>query len=123
MADKLGYEQSYISAIELGTKGPPSTDFIETLISCLELDGEWQARVAHALEESQRKMILPNEASEDVYRMFNELRRQLEGLHPAQVELIEMALRLPKALAKQSLNRSLPPRRVREREKDKSVET
>lgn len=123
MADKLGYEQSYISAIELGIKGPPSPDFIDTLITRLELDEVWQARVAHSLEESQRKMILPNEASEDVYRMFNELRRQLETLHPAQVELIEMALRLPNELTKQKLSRSLPPRRVREREKDKAVET
>ncbi|WP_310317448.1 helix-turn-helix domain-containing protein [Paraburkholderia terricola] len=30
LAKKLGYEQAYVSALELGTK-PPSTEFLERL--------------------------------------------------------------------------------------------
>ncbi|WGG50951.1 helix-turn-helix domain-containing protein [Rugamonas sp. DEMB1] len=98
-ASQLGYEQSYISAIELGTKGPPSVDFVERLVQRLELDEHWQKRLLNALDESQRKIILPNEVSDETYKMFNELRRQIGALHPAQVELIQMALRMPAMLA------------------------
>ena len=94
-AARLGYEQSSISAIELGTKGPPSTEFIQRLVQRLELDEHWEALLHEALEESQRKIILPNESSDELYRMFNELRRQIGALHPAQVELMQMALRMP----------------------------
>lgn len=98
-ASQLGYEQSYISAIELGTKGPPSIDFVERLTQRLELDEHWQKRLLEALDESQRKIILPNEVSDETYKMFNELRRQIGALHPAQVELIQMALRMPAMLS------------------------
>ena len=98
-ASQLGYEQSYISAIELGTKGPPSIDFVERLVQRLQLDEHWKKRLLEALDESQRKIMLPNEAPDELYRMFNELRRQIGALHPAQVELIRMALRMPVMLS------------------------
>ncbi len=41
-AEKLGFEQSYISAIEIGTKGPPGIDFVNTLITRLNLEENWQ---------------------------------------------------------------------------------
>lgn len=98
-AARLGYEQSYISAIELGTKGPPSVEFIERLTERLQLDEHWQKRLLTALDESQRKITLPNESSDEMYKMFNELRRQISILHPAQVELIQMALQMPSMLS------------------------
>ena len=36
LAELLGYEQSYISALEIGAKGPPTPEFIEKLILALE---------------------------------------------------------------------------------------
>lgn len=120
-ADQLGYEQSYISAIELGTKGPPSEEFLERLIERLELDVQWQNRLRSALDESHRKMVLPNEAGEDVFRMFNELRRQLDTLHPAQVELMQMALRLPQSMSTQPKKAALPPRRRIVRSKENAT--
>jgi transcriptional regulator with XRE-family HTH domain len=110
-AAQLGYEQSYISAIELGTKGPPTSDFIERLVQRLNLDDEWQKRLLDALDESHRKIVLHNEAPEELYKMFNELRRQLENLQPAQVELMQMALRLPKFTHHFQEKPALPPRR------------
>lgn len=98
-AARLGYEQSYISAIELGTKGPPSVEFIERLTERLQLDEHWQKRLLTALDESQRKITLPSESSDELYKMFNELRRQISALHPAQVELIQMALQMPTMLS------------------------
>ncbi|MFZ6689672.1 helix-turn-helix domain-containing protein [Undibacterium sp. SXout11W] len=110
-AEKLGFEQSYISAIEIGTKGPPGIDFVNKLIIRLNLEENWQKRLFGSLEISQRKMLLPSEAPEDVYKMFNELRRQLDKLHPSQVELIQMALRLPESMTIPINPESLPPRR------------
>jgi transcriptional regulator with XRE-family HTH domain len=109
-AAKLGYEQSYISAIELG-KGPPGGDFIDRLIERLQLSDMWEARLRAALDESQRKIVLPVGASEDVYKLFNALRRQVDTLRPVQLELIQIALRLPDTLTAVQLPPALPPRR------------
>lgn len=119
LADKLGYEQSYISALEIGTKGPPTAAFVEKLISALELDSTWQSRLWESLEASQRKLVVPSEAPEAVFRLCNELRRQLDHLHPAQIELMRIALRLPQSM------RTEPPasqRRLRRRVKGNQEE-
>jgi len=39
LAELVGYEQSYISALEVGSKGPPTPEFIDKLVSVLELSG------------------------------------------------------------------------------------
>jgi len=111
-AAKLGYEQSYISAIELGTKGPPSVEFIERLKERLQLDEQWTKRLLSALDESQRKITLPSESSGEMYKMFNELRRQIDALHPAQVELIQMALQMPTMLSNSPAKPTRMPRRT-----------
>ena len=75
-----------------------------------------------SLEISQRKIILPSEAPAEVYKMFNELRHQINTLHPVQVELIEMALRLRVSIAPQKSTIPLLPRRKTERDKNKVTE-
>lgn len=110
-ATQLGYEQSYISAIELGSKGPPGKEFVSRLVERLKLDTTWQDRLCLALDESQRRIVLPNGASEDVYRLFNEMRRQIETLHPVQLELMKLALSLPASLPPVEAKPALPPRR------------
>jgi transcriptional regulator with XRE-family HTH domain len=119
-AAKLGYEQSYISAIELG-KGPPSREFIDRITARLQLSDTWEARLRAALDESQRKIILPVGASEDMYKLFNELRRQVDTLRPVQLELIQIALRLPDTLTTGQLPPALPPRRQGSIDKKKPV--
>lgn len=111
-ATKLGFEQSYISAIELGSKGPPGEEFLARLVERLTLDDMWQGRLRVALDESQRRIVLPSSASEDVYRLFNELRRQIETLHPVQLELMKLALSIPASLPPTEAKPALPPRRV-----------
>jgi len=111
LADRIGYEQSYISALEIGVKGPPPLEFVTRLITKLHLDEGWQARLWESLEFSQRKIVLAIEAPESIYRLCNELRQQLNHLHPAQVELMRIALNLPRSLATDAL----PQRRIRRR--------
>jgi transcriptional regulator with XRE-family HTH domain len=40
LAEALGYEQSYISALEVGLKGPPTEVFVERLIQVLQIPVE-----------------------------------------------------------------------------------
>jgi transcriptional regulator with XRE-family HTH domain len=91
-AEKLGVEQSYVSAIEIGGKGPPGADFVERLVSAFHLDSSWEQRLLDAIEQSHRRLELPKNASTETYRIFNGLRLQMGKLHPAQIELIEFAL-------------------------------
>jgi transcriptional regulator with XRE-family HTH domain len=119
-AAKLGYEQSYISAIELG-KGPPSGEFIDKVIERLQLTDTWEAKLRAALDESQRKIVMPAGAPEDVYKVFNALRRQVDTLRPVQLELMQIALRLPDALTAVQPPATLPPRRQRPRGKKKAA--
>lgn len=106
LAEQVGCEQSFISGLELGIKGPPSREFIKSLISALQLDAAWQARLWSALEMSQRKILLPNEAPEEIYWLCNELRLQLDQLHPTQVELMRSVLRLPRTLNQDGVSAS-----------------
>jgi transcriptional regulator with XRE-family HTH domain len=94
-AEKVGVEQSYVSAIEVGGKGPPGRDFVERLVEAFDLDSSWEQRLHEAIEQSHRRLELPKNASIETYKMFNGLRIQMEKLHPAQIELIEFALKLP----------------------------
>lgn len=54
LADLIGYEQTYISALERGTKGPPTEEFVKKLISKLNLPVDEQNRLQEALAASNR---------------------------------------------------------------------
>jgi transcriptional regulator with XRE-family HTH domain len=95
LADRLGYEPSYLSALERSEKGPPRRDFIERLIRGLRLDEAEQAELAAAIKASSRQISLPATASDREYGMFQQLGPQLGKLHPLQIQLIELALQIP----------------------------
>jgi transcriptional regulator with XRE-family HTH domain len=94
LANIMGYEQSFISALEIGSKGPPTQEFVAKLISALDLDEEEQAVLSQAVEESRRKFVLPNDSSPEVYKMCAELWASMERLHPAQIQMIREVIRL-----------------------------
>lgn len=99
LAFHLGYEPSYISALERGEKGPPREDFVNRLIRGLELDEAELESLRHALATSRRQIWLPAKAREQEYALIHRLEPQLGQLHSLQVELIELALRLPSVFA------------------------
>ena len=55
LANLMGYEQAYVSSVELGKKGPPNDEFVTRLIQALHLDANEQATLFRAVEESQRR--------------------------------------------------------------------
>lgn len=99
IAYQLGYEPSYISALERSEKGPPKEDFIRRLIKGLSLDENEQAKLLNALKLSRRQVSLPAQASEAEYGLIHELEPQLGQLTPLQIDLIKLALRLPASLS------------------------
>lgn len=70
LAELVGYEQSYISALVVGLKGPPTPEFIARLIRALSLSPSEQQDLHTAVEASQRKLIIeadtPQEAEGQV---------------------------------------------------------
>ncbi len=112
LAERIGFEQSYVSALELGLKGPPNTEFVSQLAKVLELDCEEQSTLMEALAASQRKVEVPNEAPEDIFWLCHKLRLQIDRLHSLQVQLITTALSLPLSV---NLPTPLPQARLRRR--------
>lgn len=102
-AELLGYEQTYISALEVGTKGPPPEAFVDRVVRVFELQDLDEKRLRDAHEASHRRVVIPVDAPENVYMLVNELRQQIEQLHPAQIELIRIALKFPQAIAVESI--------------------
>lgn len=94
LAKAMGYEQGFVSAMEIGRKGPPNEEFVAKLIQALRLDEHEKAALRQAVEESQRRYVLPGDVSSDVYRMVHKLWREIENLHPAQVRMISEILSL-----------------------------
>jgi transcriptional regulator with XRE-family HTH domain len=84
LAGMLGYEQSYLSALEIGAKGPPTEEFVSKLISVLRLNDEESAALIKAAQRSKRKFLLPNDAPTDIFDMCCELWEEISTLHPAE---------------------------------------
>lgn len=92
LAAQLGYEQSYISALERSQKGPPRKDFIDRLIRGLELNDEERYELEMSLERSRRQVSLPCAASIEEYELIHELEPMLGRLNAAQIQIIRQVL-------------------------------
>lgn len=98
LAKRMGYEQSYISALEVGLKGPPTDEFLERMSVAMELtDGE-QENLRAAAQASRRKLVIDPDAPPDIYWLLNDLRDEVEHLTPAQVRMIRDVIALRGAM-------------------------
>jgi len=92
LAELIGYEQSYVSALEVGIKGPPPPEFLERLIQGLALSSDEQEKLRTAAAASQRKLIIDHDTPQEVYLLLADLRERLPTLHPAQVRMLREIL-------------------------------
>lgn len=115
LAELLGYEQSYISALEIGAKGPPTPEFLEKLILVLDMSEGEQEELRQIAEASQRKLALNSDCPPDVFWMLKELREQVNRLHPVQVKMIRDALELKGSFVDP---RPEPVRRIKRRRRE-----
>lgn len=116
LAERIGYEQAYVSAVELGKKNP-SEEFLRRLVNSLALSEQDQDALWQSVKESQRKYVLPVEVSTDTYRLCFELWSQIDRLRPAQIRLIREVLRIYDQGGGQERN---PNRRIHRRVKEKT---
>src|SRR5438093_1356584 len=82
LARLLGYEQSYVSALELGIKGPPTQEFIDRVEHALQLSENEQEELRNAARASQRKLVIEPDSPLEVYWLMDRLRQELDNLHP-----------------------------------------
>lgn len=94
LAKLIGYEQSYISALEVGLKGPPTDEFLERVSVALALSEAEQDGLRAAALASQRKLAIEPDAPADIYWLLRDLRDEIEHLTPAQVRMIREVLAL-----------------------------
>jgi transcriptional regulator with XRE-family HTH domain len=118
LAELLGYEQSYISALEIGTKGPPTPEFLVKLARAFEMDDAERRELQHVAEASQRKLALDTESPQGLYWMLYELRQQVDKLHPAQVQMIRDILKLKGSLMHPEPE---PLRRIKRRRREEAT--
>lgn len=94
LAELIGYEQSYISALEVGLKGPPTDEFLERVSVALALSEAEQEGLRVAALASQRKLAIEPDAPADIYWLLRDLRNEIAHLTPAQVRMIREVIAL-----------------------------
>lgn len=112
LAELIGYDQTYISALEVGLKGPPTPEFVNKLVTKLQLTPAEVEEIRTAAKASDRKLVLEPDAHPDVYWMLDALRQRLDRLHPAQARMIRELLNLPDVVLRQEVE---PLQRMRRR--------
>lgn len=94
LAEKLGYEPSYVSSLEMGRKGRPTREFVLKLVGALELGSNEAEELFQAWENSCRKIEIPADAPKSLYQALNEIRRAMDHLSPTQIEIIRQTARM-----------------------------
>ncbi len=112
LAELIGYEQSYISALEVGLKGPPTEEFVERLIRALTISETERVELRTSVQASQRKLVIDPDAPPDVYWLLNDLRGGVKWISPRQVRMMREILGLREA---QTEERQEPLRRLKRR--------
>lgn len=98
LAELIGYEQSYISALEVGLKGPPPIDFVNRFSTGLDLTQEEKTALYQAVDASQRKLVIDADAPSDMFLLLKDLREGVDRLSPEQIQLIRDIVKLPTSM-------------------------
>lgn len=93
-AEMLGYEQSYISALENGLKGIPRLEFIQQLTNKFQLSDEEISEMNAALSVSRRTFSIPNSAKAEEFELAHRFEGLLGKLSPKQIQFLHLALDL-----------------------------
>lgn len=67
LAERIGYEQSYISALEVSLKGPPTVEFLDRVANAMSLSDEERRQLWATAQASQRKLVIDPDAPPDIY--------------------------------------------------------
>lgn len=112
LAALIGYDQTYISAIESSLKGPPTDEFVCKLGQALALTPQELSELQIAADASQRKLVVDLDTPEDAYWLLKDLRDNFPTLSSTQIRVIRDVLRLSSADNKATTE---PVRRMKRR--------
>ncbi len=98
LASLLGYEQGYVSAIELGIKAP-SPEYLERITNAMEMGDRDLAELETAVQQSRRRFVLPSEVPTSTYKFCNALWDKIEGIHPAVIDAMHQMLKVEEEIA------------------------
>ncbi len=115
LAHAMGFEQAYLSAIELGAR-KPSPDFFDKLVGALQLGEVEKDRLKQALLESNRRFLLPVDVTTETYVFCNALWKKIDKLHPAHLDALHQVLNLDGQLA---ISNRFTPDRIARKDKRK----
>ncbi len=115
----LGYEQAYVSALEIGRKGPPSTEFVGKLIKVYALSSIEQEALHLAVASSDRRLVISHDADREVYKTLTELKKYLEKMRPEQLRIIRDVARLSEELPETQQKEI--PRKIKRRSKTEAT--
>ena len=94
LADQLGVNACYVSSMENGKKGPPSKQVLNKLIVSLDLDAEEQEMLWDKVDQSQRTIRLPDNATLEEYALMRDLRDHLGAMSSDKVNVIRNILNM-----------------------------
>ncbi len=104
LAVLLGYEQGYVSSVELGLKSP-SNEFLTAVLVKLHLSAECQVALANALKCSKRRFTLPPGSSAATFLFCNDLWQKIECVHPDMLTTIHNLIRMNDLITQRPLSR------------------
>ncbi|MDQ7978042.1 helix-turn-helix transcriptional regulator [Paraburkholderia sp. SARCC-3016] len=84
-AERVGYRQTYISALECGTKLPKDKNLVRKIVATLDLTSEDEAALWRAFNTSRRESLPPPGALPDAYDICAQLSELLPTLSRAQM--------------------------------------
>ncbi len=93
MADIIGCEPSYLSALETDAKVPPKKNKLAHYFKKLDLSPKEENDLFSAAEKSRRTISIPLKASTKLFEVCHAFENQLPYLCDMQLELIALALR------------------------------
>mgnify|MGYP000695852552 CR=1 FL=1 len=94
LANHLGVNACYVSAMENGKKGPPSKSVLFRLITSLDLDVGEQETLWDKVDQSQRTIRLPDNATLEEYALMRDLRDHLGAMSSDKVNIIRNILNM-----------------------------
>ncbi len=95
LASLIGYDQTYISALEVDLKGPPTPEFVDRLVGTLHLSAAETSELRRLARASRRKYVIDGEAPEHVFLLLDLLFEKLPEVTPAQSRVIKEVLNMP----------------------------
>lgn len=94
LADVMGINPCYVSALEKGRKGPPSKQVLQKLVENLNLTQEEEHGLWHSVELSDLNLRLPANMSTQEFEFLYDLRKNLGQLSQNQLVIMQTALKM-----------------------------